>query len=812
MKRRFAPKVTASLPEQQLASLKATVSCELPNVRLYHFEGNLRVPNENSVPLTANNLLQRGGELRNTEGVYGIVVYAGTDTKLFKNLDTTVNKVGHLEVMLNRTVVALFLLQLLLIAVSGILASAFQASTARKSPYLSTDESSARVGLLSLLSYFVLYTYLIPISLFVTMEIVRLIQAVFMLWDEEMPGNTPRNSNANENLGLIQHVFSDKTGTLTRNVMRLTRLFIDGAAFDEEAEVGATRRLSRSKPVVMKKVDAFLRNIALCNTAVPDAEEVPGTIVYQADSPDEEALLKCAQANGFELCSRRSDTVTVREEAGERDYKVLAVLEFTADRKRMSVVYERADGVIMLVCKGADTYIMERARDNDPLLDQIKTAVNQYASEGLRTLVFAEKELERASFTAWLREFATANSSLDGREKKVHDQCEKLEVGLELLGCTGVEDRLQDDVPATIKYLFDAGIQVWLLTGDKQETAINIGHSSQLILPDFEVCIVNALDSHHCGTLLLQHEAYYEQHPGVQFAVVIDGKTLEFALDHFPLHFISLGAKAKSVIVSRATPLQKARVVRLAREQLKVMALAIGDGSNDVAMIQEAEVGVGILGREGSQAARASDYAISEFKHLRRLVCVHGRYCYLRSAGLIQYSFYKNLAFILPQFYFGFWSGFCAQVYYDEWLLSLFNIIFTSLPPLLYGFTEKDVSEATIEKNPAVYQRNQGFPLYNARTFALWVLNAVYHSFIFFFFVISSGLGTDPVERTGHTGDQWSQAILASMIAVTTVILKFALFAKTWTIVTHFAVWTSLLLFYAFLVGYSFWWWLQPDM
>eukprot|EP00163_Fabomonas_tropica_P013323 TRINITY_DN2483_c1_g1_i13.p1 TRINITY_DN2483_c1_g1~~TRINITY_DN2483_c1_g1_i13.p1 ORF type:complete len:222 (+),score=25.68 TRINITY_DN2483_c1_g1_i13:65-667(+) len=182
------------------------------------------------------------------------------------------------------------------------------------------------------------------------------------------------------------------------------------------------------------------------------------------------------------------------------------------------------------------------------------------------------------------------------------------------------------------------------------------------------------------------------------------------------------------------------------------------------------------MGREGSQAARASDYAIAEFKQLRPLISVHGRYSYLRLSGLIQYSFYKNVTYILPQFYFGFVSGFSAQVYYDEWLLSFFNIFFTSLPPLIYGFVEKDLSEATIQANPEVYRRNQKQPLYTRTTFAIWMLNALYHSIICFVGVTSANLGGGVVFGDGQTAGMWSQAVMASHVGVLTVLLRYALF------------------------------------
>jgi phospholipid-translocating ATPase len=931
LKRRFAPRSTWELPgdpRAALSALRCTITCELPNVRLYHFEGRISVEggrggDDDVTSLSANNLLQRGAELRNTDRVFGQVVYAGTDTKLFKNLDAKVSKTGHLETRLNRTVMGLFCLKLVLLAVCSTASGVWHASIGRNLTYIQWPTPAIEVGFLHVLSYFVLFTYTIPISLFVTVEIVRLAQAVFMLWDDQMPDNTPRNSNANENLGLVQHIFSDKTGTLTRNIMRLVALHIDGAAFDEGAEdggdndpaigkgdagaggrdnhnhnqggsnhprqqqrggaglfsdtddynnnhnnsnskgksrgsrthhtnqssakatrnpsstpidvqqhgaggsgggggggdavvrgPGATRAMSRGNAHVAARVDHFLRSMALCNTAVPDLEDTPGSVIYQADSPDEVALLQGAQANGFELYERRADTVVIREEGGPTTHRILATLEFTPDRKRMSVVYESPAGAPVLVCKGADSFIIERARARDPLLGQVQGAVDRYASEGLRTLVYAERTLDPAEFADWKRDYDEANASIVDREKRIHDICERLEVDLELLGCTAVEDRLQDNVPATLKYLFRAGIQLWLLTGDKQETAINIGKSSQLLLPEFELALVNATTSHEVSARLAEHTAHYDQHADQPFAVVIDGKSLEFALEHYPLRFISLGARAKSVIVCRATPLQKARVVKLAKEQLLVTALAVGDGSNDVAMIQEAEVGVGILGREGSQAARASDYAIAEFQDLRRLICVHGRYSYIRLAGLIQYSFYKNLAYILPQFYFAFFSGFSAQVFYDEWLLSMFNILFTSLPPLVYGFMEKDAPESIIDRYPEVYRGVQRADRYTVKTFLMWVISAVWHSVVIFMVCVGSGAGglVAVTGSSGRIGGMWTQAVLASHIGVVTVTLRMALMIRTWTIVTHIAVWGSLLGYGLFNIIYTYWFWLQPDM
>jgi phospholipid-transporting ATPase len=351
----------------------------------------------------------------------------------------------------------------------------------------------------------------------------------------------------------------------------------------------------------------------------------------------------------------------------------------------------------------------------------------------LRTLVLAKRELTLQEYSDWKEIFHQAVTSIDNREERVEAACEIIENDLVLLGCTAIEDKLQEQVPETIHYLLEAGIQIWVLTGDKQETAINIGYSSRLLTPDMELIIINAENSEICGEVLkavLERYCgrYYDPEEGIltemnsngreeeprTLGMVIDGHSLGFALHDHTEAFLNLGKACRSVICCRVTPLQKALVVRVVKQgEQKISCaigkksilfiylfvyLSIGDGANDVSMIQEAHVGIGIYGKEGTQAARASDYAIHQFKHLKRLLCVHGRYSYMRVTGIIQYSFYKNMAFTLSMLYFSWYNGFTGQTLYDSWIITFYNIIFTSLPPLFYGLFEKDINEELIYK------------------------------------------------------------------------------------------------------------------
>ena len=807
LKRRIAPTETAHMDVAQLSELEAHVVCEAPNVKLYHFSGRLVLDSE-EIALSERNFLQRGAQLRNTTEIYGLVVYSGPDTKMMKNLQTGVSKVSRLERRLNQTVLAMFGLKSIMLTISVILSAIYHSREFSEVPYLDDDYTSTPTSEhagIHLLSYFILYTYMIPISLFVTVEVVRLVQAVYMAWDTlRMPGMVPRNSNANENLGMIQHIFSDKTGTFTKNQMILKSFAIGETIFDEEEHRGKSYDMAKGK--MRDSVVDFIRVITLCNTAVPEIED--GVVSYQADSPDELALLDCAKDNGFALYKRKTTKVTVLEQDEEVSYELMATLEFTPERKRMSVVVRLQDGSLRLYCKGADSHVMPLCPKSDPMRGNMEDHTANFANEGLRTLVFAEGEVDEDYFKDWNKRFVKANGATVGRNEKIAELCKELEstVDLTIMGCTAVEDLLQDNVPETIAYFHEAGIPVWLLTGDKQETAISIGFSSRLLIKEYSLVIINAESHEHCVSLITERLNWYRRPENMetQFAIVIDGISLDFIVadttSTLRADFIHLGALSQAVICCRSTPLQKALVVRLAKSELNLVTLAVGDGSNDVTMILEADVGVGINGLEGSQAARASDYAINEFKQLQPLICLHGRYCY------------KNFAYILCQFWYGFYSGFTAQVFYDEWLLSFFNIFFTSVPPFIYGVTEKDLHEHVILQRPEVYRRLQSQPLFNMRTYARWMFNSLYHSLIIFFGIYLSGIGSDVVRSDGSTSGMWSQAIMGSSVGVTVVTLRMALFANHWTIFSHVAIWGSIGAYFLFLVIYNLLFSFQPSM
>jgi phospholipid-translocating ATPase len=409
--------------------------------------------------------------------------------------------------------------------------------------------------------------------------------------------------------------------------------------------------------------------LALCHSVI--TERTPGDpprIEFKAQSPDEAALVATARDCGFTVTGRSNDGIIVNYLGEEREYQVLNILEFNSTRKRMSSIVRMPDGRIMLYCKGADSIIYSRLKKGEQPELRRTTAehLEMFAREGLRTLCIAQKELDPEEYRKWNAEHELAAASVTDREDKLEEVADAIERDLTLIGGTAIEDRLQDGVPDTIALLAEAGIKLWVLTGDKVETAINIGFSCNLLGNDMDLIVLKTenddldlaedeLDKHllSFGKTGSDEElkAARKNHepPAPTHALVIDGDTLKVVLDdRLRQKFLLLCKECKSVLCCRVSPAQKAAVVALVKTTLDVMTLSIGDGANDVAMIQEADVGVGIAGEEGRQAVMSSDYAIGQFRFLARLLLVHGRWDYKRMAECIANFFYKVCSYSCP--------------------------------------------------------------------------------------------------------------------------------------------------------------------
>ncbi|XP_072718598.1 phospholipid-transporting ATPase VD isoform X2 [Ciconia boyciana] len=561
--------------------------------------------------------------------------------------------------------------------------------------------------------------------------------------------------------------------------MKLASPALDGAA-QRAAEPHNTGSPENSQ---VPQEQAVVDVAAGCehNSAASSIELSPlPKLCYEAESPDEAALVHAARAYKCILQSRTPDQVTVDFAGlGSLTFQLLHILPFDSVRKRMSVVIRHpVSNKVVVYTKGADSVMMDLLRTaseagtNNSEMEQKKIKertqkhLDDYARRGLRTLCIAKKAMSDAEYAEWLNHHFLAETSIDNREELLLESAIRLETELTLLGATGIEDRLQEGVPDTIQALRKAGIKIWMLTGDKRETAVNIAYACKLLEPDDRIFTLKSQSRDACALVMskiledIQKNTSAKkkpsqklgnvsaspstQAPGFSAGLVIDGRTLEHVLhDSLQNIFLELTEKCRAVVCCRATPLQKSVLVRLVRNKLKAMTLAVGDGANDVSMIQVADTGVGILGQEGMQAVMASDFAISQFRHLRKLLLVHGHWCYTRLTNMVLYFFYKNVAYVNLLFWYQFFCGFSGTSMTDYWILILFNLLFTSVPPIIYGVFDKDVSAEILMQLPQLYMMSQKSVAYLPSAFWITLLDAFYQSLVCFFVPYFTYYGSD---------------------------------------------------------------------
>ncbi|XP_055034231.2 phospholipid-transporting ATPase VB [Misgurnus anguillicaudatus] len=550
-------------------------------------------------------------------------------------------------------------------------------------------------------------------------------------------------------------------------------------------------------------------------------------VCYEAHSPDEAALIHAAKAYGFTMVERTPHYVTVKlPDNTLLKFEVLDVLTFDSTRRRMSIIVRHPHtNEIIMYTKGADSAIMERLGNVSSNVSQAEKEIalktqkdlDMYAGDGLRTLCFAKKVISEEDYRTWSAIRQEAIAAIDEKEERLMESAIYIENNFTLLGATGIEDRLQEHVPETIQALRQAGMQVWVLTGDKPETAINIAYSCKLLDHEDLVVTFTTMKKSVCKmrledtlgevrrrTLSAEMDTQFRGHNSTftgplmepSIGLVIDGSTLHMAMsDELVDRFVELCKHCRAVLCCRVTPLQKSAVVKLIRHKLRVMTLAIGDGANDVNMIQAADVGIGVSGQEGMQAVMASDFAITRFKHLKRLLLVHGHWCYSRLANMVIYFFYKNVAYVNLLFWYQFFCGFSATAMIDYWLMIFFNLIFTSAPPIMFGIMDKEVSDSTLLSLPELYRRGQHTEGYKRSTFWIAILDAFYQSLVCFFIPYWTYNGLDI--------GIFSFGTPMNTISLFTIILHLAIEIKSWTVVHWVIMIGSVLVYFMVTLAYS---------
>ncbi|XP_035264800.1 phospholipid-transporting ATPase 11C isoform X2 [Anguilla anguilla] len=870
--------------ERDLDSLNATIECEQPQPDLYKFVGRMHVNRSDGDPavrsLGPENLLLKGATLKNTKKIYGVAVYTGMETKMALNYQGKSQKRSAVEKSINAFLLVYLSILLSKALVCTTLKYWWQGRPGQDEPWYNHKTQKEKDTNLYLkmftdfLSFMVLFNFIIPVSMYVTVEMQKFLGSFFIAWDKDFydpeiqEGALVNTSDLNEELGQVEYVFTDKTGTLTQNNMEFIECCIDGFQYKSQGPQSEVDGLCVPDGPISKlqqkagreKEELFLRALCLCHTVqVKEAgqgedgrdqvdgldqgdqgDQVDGLdggndgprggerCGFIASSPDEVALVKGAMKYGFTFLGLECKQMKIMNRNNDvESYELLHVLNFDPVRRRMSVIVKSKTGETLLFCKGADSSIFPRVKPEE--VDRIRMHVERNATEGYRTLCVAYKEMSVEEFAQADAGLRDARLALQDREERLMAVYNQVETGLSLIGATAVEDRLQEEAAETMEALQGAGMKVWVLTGDKMETAKSTCYACRLFQRGTELLELTVRTLEEGGQrreerlqelLLDYHKRTVQDAPpakaGVtrrwsaatqEYGFIVDGAALSLVMNdasarRYKSLFLQISQSCSAVLCCRMAPLQKAQIVKMVKNSKgNPITLSIGDGANDVSMILEAHVGIGIKGKEGRQAVRNSDYAIPKLKHLKKLLLAHGHLYYVRIAHLVQYFFYKNLCFILPQFLFQFFCGYSQQPLYDAAYLTMYNICFTSMPILAYSLLEQHISMEILLDDASLYRVIGKNAMLRWGPFLYWSLLGLFHGLVFFFGVHYL-FGNPALQDNGQVFGNWSFGTIVFTVLVFTVTLKLALDTRHWTWINHFVIWGSL----AFYVFFSFFW------
>ncbi|RDB22204.1 putative phospholipid-transporting ATPase C24B11.12c [Hypsizygus marmoreus] len=932
------------------------VDCDRPDVSMYKLNAALVLEADKKAkeagakethPIDMQMMLLRGTVLRNTEWVIGLVLFTGEDSRIVMNSGGTPSKRSKVERQMNPQVfINLILLAMMAVACAIVDSVLESRDYPRSAPWLYNDNQSddnPRInGLITWAFALITFQNIVPISLYISIEFVRTCQAAFIYFDSDIcydktgQATLARSWNLSDDLGQIEYIFSDKTGTLTQNSMIFRQCSIAGKVYrgdpeevrqqqpdvkplipvdtkgskladvqSSSAESSTATGSNGDKPTHPKNSDdpedppppdavklakqvlfhfsdksleadlqasihaepdsdhatlsrslnGFFSVLALCHTVLTGIDPDTGAMEYKAQSPDEAALVQAAADVGFVFRGRETETgilllQTPFSEELER-YELLNILEFTSVRKRMSVVLRKLDADdsrLFLLSKGADNVIFERLRPGgDELKETTEKDLAEFASSGLRTLTLAYKVVPEDEYRAWSERYHEATIAIDGRDERIEAISDELEHDLRLLGATAIEDRLQDGVPETIADLKRAGIKIWVATGDKLETAIAIGHSTNLIGRESNIIVIRGGNPHgrpvyqqmvHAveeffpeGDLLTEAEAAAAQaqpadvedyqlrrietgissivgsnngeRPG-GFVLVIDGDALHHALadaENKSL-LLKLATLCEGVICCRVSPLQKALIVRLVKDGLGAMTLAIGDGANDVSMIQSADVGVGISGEEGLQAVNSSDYAIAQFRFLKRLLLVHGHWSYARNGNMILNFFYKNIVCIGVLWWFQIYCAWSSNYVFEYTYLLFWNSFWTIAPVIGIGLFDRIVHAHVLMDIPELYRYGREGRWFGMKWFCIYMFDGVVQSAIIFFIILYAYV-TVSSRTDGFQVALYEFSTTMVFAAVIAANLFNGLNTSAWTGWVFFAIFIGIVLLFIYTAVYN---------
>ncbi|KAG6758675.1 hypothetical protein POTOM_039034 [Populus tomentosa] len=729
----------SKIPEKE--KISGLIKCEKPNRNIYGFQANMDVDGKR-LSLGPSNIILRGCELKNTAWAIGVAVYCGRETKAMLNSSGAPSKRSWLESRMNSEIIVLSVFLIALCTVVSVSAAVW---LRRHRDELDTMPFYRRKD----------------------------------FSDEE-------HENYNYYGWVAEMLFTFLMSVIvsTQNQQVRYSVKVDGRNVRPKMSVKVDPQLlelSRSgrDTEEVKHVHDFFLALAACNTIVPlivddKSDPTAKLMVYQGESPDEQALAYAAAAYGFMLIERTSGHIIIDIHGERQRFNVFGLHEFDSDRKRMSVILGFPDSTVKVFVKGADTSmfsVIDRSL-NKKVVRATEGHLHTYSTRGLRTLVIGMRDLSDSEFEDWHFSFEAASTAVVGRAALLHKVASNVEGNLTILGASAIEDKLQQGVPEAIESLRTAGIKVWVLTGDKQETAISIGYSSKLLTNKMTQIIINSNSRESCRRCLEDALVMSNKLRAVSetsdttgtgseaargpVALIIDGTSLVYILDNeLEEQLFQLASTCSVVLCCRVAPLQKAGIVALVKKRTSEMTLSIGD-----------------------------DFAMGQFRFLVPLLLVHGHWNYQRMGYMILYNFYRNAVFVFVLFWYALFACFTLTTAINEWSSMLYSIIYTSLPTIVVAILDKDLSRRNLLKYPQLYGAGQRQEAYNRKLFWLKMLDTVWQSLVVFFVPIFAYWAS--TIDVPSIGDLWTLAV------VILVNLHLAMDIIRWNWIFHAVIWGSI--------------------